>query len=147
MKSFVFANEDDAIRKDQLHRAIYRCKTWAELKTSIHPDEYKFIIYMYYDYDDMKAEIEPTGEIDWSFFDLDSYSGAIYPSFLIYHMKEILPEDILNEYGGEEIITDYDSYHQIKPEKLVPMITALIARGFDVAPAGNLIFDDFYTEV
>lgn len=146
MDSFVFADEARAIRTNQLHRALFRSKTWADLKAAVHPDEYEFIVYKYYDYNDELAETELTGEINWEFCDKDSYMGAIYPAFLIYEMENIIPEDVLKSFGSDEIITDYGSYRQIKPDKLVPMISALTARGYEVAPAGNLIFDDFYTE-
>lgn len=146
MESFVFADETQAIRTDQLHRSLYRSKTWVELKAAVHPDEYGFIVYMYYDFDDEFAETEPTGAINWDFCDIESYTGAIYPAFLIYSMEDIIPEDILKMYGSKEVITDYGSYRRIAPKNLVPMITALTNRGYAVEPAGDLIFDDFYTD-
>ena len=146
MDSFVFADEARAIRTNQLHRALFRSKTWADLKAAVHPDDYGFIVYMFYDYNDELAETEPTGEINWEFCHMDSYTGAIYPAFLIYDMEDIIPQDVLAEFGSGEIITDYGSYRQIKAVKLVPMISALTALGYEVAPAGELIFDAFDTK-
>lgn len=144
LQSFVFADLDQAIRTDQMHRALFHCKTWSELKSAVHPDEYGFLVYMHYDFDDKKAEIEPDGEINWDFFSKDSYRNGSNPAFLIYSMNEIIPADILEEFGTYEIFTEVFSYRRITADKLVPMITSLTARGYDVAPAGDLIFDDFY---
>lgn len=146
MESFVFADEVSAIRTDQLHRAIYRSKTWADLKAAVHPDDYWFVVSMFHDHDENTASIEPTGDIDWNFYDQETYSEGIYPSFLIYDMEDIIPDNILQMYGSEEVITDYGSYRRIAPKNLVPMITALTNRGYEVAPAGDLIFDYFYAE-
>ena len=145
LQSFVFATLDQAIRTDQMHRAFFNCKTWAELKAVVHQDEFGFLVYMYYDFDDDRAEIDPDGEINWDFCSKDSYRKGTYPAFLIYSMDEIIPSDILEEFGTYEIFTEVFSYRRITADKLVPMIAALTARGYDVAPAGELIFDDFYT--
>ncbi len=145
VQSFVFASLDQAIRTDQLHRALFHCKTWEELKSDLHPDEYSFIVYMHYDFDDEKAEIEPDGEINWDFFSKDSYRKGTYPAFLIYSMNEVIPSEILKEFGSHEIFTEVFSYRRITADKLVPMITALTMHGYDVSPSGDLIFDDFYS--
>lgn len=146
MKSFVFAEEAQAIRTDHLHRELNRFKTWEDLKTAVHPDDYWFVVSMYHDHDEDTASIEPTGVIGWNFYDQETYSEGIYPAFLIYYLEDIIRDDILQMYGSRDIISDFGSYRQIKPEKLVPMISALTARGYEVAPAGDLIFDDFYTD-
>lgn len=144
LESFVFADEGQAIRTDQLHRSLFRAHTWEDLKASVHPDEYWYLVSMYHDFELEMLDTEPSGNINWDFFDNNSYSEGIYPAFLIYTMEEIIPEDILGEFGSDEILTDYGSYRQIKPVKLVPMIGALTSRGYDVVPAGDLIFDDFF---
>ncbi len=145
MESFVFADEQQAIRTDQLHRTLFKAQTWEDLKIAVHPDDYLFLVSMYNEFAEDNGINEPSGEINWECIDTDSYSGGLYPAFLIYSMEDIIPHEILTKFGSDEIITDYDLYRQIKPGNLVPMITALSARGYDLAPAGDLIFDDFYT--
>ncbi len=146
MESFVFADLDHAISVDKVHRALFTTKTWGELKSSIDDRNFDFILQIFLNDQDEDAGDPALDElIDWKFFDTDLYGQGIFPAFLIYHMQEIIPEDILNKYGGDEIITDLGSYRQVKPEKLVPMISALTAQGYELAPAGNLKFDDFFT--
>lgn len=142
-ESFVFAKLAEAIRIDKIHRAVFKSKTWKELKDSVHPDDYNHLLQMYSDEAGDDNDPSPTEKINWDFFNLDDYGQAYFPRWLIYEMEEIIPPDILEKYGGEEEITDMGSYRQIKPENLVPMITALTARNFDVSPAGELVFDAF----
>ena len=136
-EGLVFAPADRARLISQIHEAINNSRTWEQFRKSIPRKAYSEIIH---DSFDDAGEPRPKGSDRFEGEMVAGWCDGDYPAWLQSEMGDVLPSEVLQQYGTLETTFINGCYWHLPPENCDAICDSLKVLGWELERAQNLFF-------